>query len=116
MPNKLKPDGLGLDEPVDKKAVIDELVLETTLVVVDVSVTGKNSSGRSEIAPAPKCLLTVPKTASVELTNFPRKALVWSLAASSFAVNFFTSVTNADTVPSVLTDTLLLLPCKSTTD
>jgi hypothetical protein len=42
-------------------------------VVVDVSTRGSNFSGWTEIAPALKCFLSVPSTASVELTSSPRK-------------------------------------------
>lgn len=109
------PNGLVLDEFVIDELVVDVPVLDT-LVVVDVNVTGTNSSGWTEIMPAPKCSLSAPRTASVELTSLLRKVAVWSLDANSFAEDPVTSFTNADTTPSGLTYTVLLFPCKLTTD
>jgi len=51
-------------------AVLDERV------VVVVGIRGSNFSGWTEIAPALKCFLSVPKTASVELTSSPRKVVL----------------------------------------
>lgn len=49
------------------------LVLDKVDVVVAVGISGANFSGSTEIAPAPKCTQSWPKTASVELTTSLRK-------------------------------------------
>jgi len=78
-PNKLTLDSV-LDTVLDTfklvEIVLDDVVnvLVLDMLMVVVNVTGTNSSGRTEIAPTPKCSVASPKTASVELTSLPRNA------------------------------------------